>query len=70
MAGRGRPKLELVLSADERATLERWSRRAKSSQALALRCRMVLACADGLSNVDAARQLGVARHTVETALTG
>ena len=32
------PKLpELALSGDERATLQRWARRAKSSQALALR---------------------------------
>ena len=47
MARMGRPKAELVLTDDERATLTRWSRRAKSSQALALRCRIVLACADG-----------------------
>ena len=37
---------ELVLTDEERETLERWSRRAKSSQALALRCRIVLGCAD------------------------
>jgi transposase len=64
MAGRGRPKSGLVLADDERATLERWSRRASSAQALALRCRIVLACAEGLSNVEAAQRLGVARHTV------
>ncbi|MDZ7675062.1 MAG: IS630 family transposase [Acidimicrobiales bacterium] len=34
------------LSADERKTLERWARRHSSSQALATRCRIVLACAD------------------------
>ena len=44
--------------------LTRWSRRAKSSQVLALRCRIVLACADGLSNVEVAQRLGVARPTV------
>jgi hypothetical protein len=45
------PKLpELALTDDERATLQRWARRAKSSQALALRCRIVLACAEGASN--------------------
>jgi hypothetical protein len=34
------PKLpELALADDERATLQRWARQAKSSQALALRCR-------------------------------
>jgi transposase len=64
MAGRGRPKVELALSDEERATLERWSRRAKSAQALALRCRIVLACADGLSNVEVANLLGVSRPTV------
>ena len=37
----------VVLSDEERATLERWARRPKSAQALALRCRIVLACADG-----------------------
>jgi len=48
----------------ERETLARWARRASSAQALALRCRIVLACADGLSNVEVARKLGVTRPTV------
>jgi transposase len=64
MAGRGRSKAELVLTGDERETLRRWSRRAKSAQALVLRCRIVLACADGLSNVEVADRLGVNRMTV------
>jgi transposase len=64
MAGRGRSKVELVLSADERETLQRWARRPKSAQALALRCRIVLACAEGLSNVEVADKLGVNRMTV------
>ena len=38
---------EGVLSAEERETLERWARRPKSAQALALRCRIVLAAAEG-----------------------
>ena len=42
--------VELVLSDDERDTLERWARRHTSSQALALRCRIVLACSEGRSN--------------------
>lgn len=46
MARRGRPTVEINLSADERTTLERWARRHSSSQALAMRCRIVLACAD------------------------
>ena len=53
-----------MLSGDERVTLQRWARRAKSSQVLALRCRIVLACADGLSNVEVADRLGVHRMTV------
>jgi transposase/transposase-like protein len=46
MAKRGRPTVEINLSADERETLQRWARRHSSSQALALRSRIVLACAD------------------------
>ena len=53
-----------MLSVDERETLTRWSRRAKSSQALALRCRIVLLCADGLANTHVAEQLGVSRAMV------
>jgi transposase len=59
------PKLEpLVLSDDERDTLERWARRPKSAQALALRCRIVIACATGASNSEVARQLGIGRGMV------
>lgn len=64
MAERGRPKAPLVLTDDERATLERWSRRAKSSQVLALRCRIVLACATGATNKAVAEQLGIWPQTV------
>jgi transposase len=60
----GRPKAVLTLTDEERDTLTRWSRRASSAQALALRCRIVLACADGLSNVEVAQRLGVTRPTV------
>ena len=60
----GRPKAELVLTAEERDQLARWSRRRKSSQALALRSRIVLACADGLDNKTVAARLGCAAATV------
>src|SRR5688572_26556858 len=60
----GRPKAVLTLTEEERDTLMRWARRASSAQALALRCRIVLASADGLSNVEVARRLGVTRPTV------
>jgi FixJ family two-component response regulator len=64
MAKRGRPTAEIVLSDEERATLERWARRPKSAQALALRCRIVLAAAEGGLNQDIAAQLGVHPTTV------
>ena len=55
----GRPVAGLVLTDEERDQLGRWARRAKSSQALALRARIVLACAEGLSNKQAAAELRV-----------
>jgi len=64
MAERGRPKTELVLSDDERDTLQRWARRPKSAQALALRCRIVLECASGQTNREVSRRLGVSEPTV------
>jgi len=57
MARTGRPKAELTLSDDERATLERWARRAKSSQVLALRANIILACAEGRDNKETAALL-------------
>ena len=64
MAGRGRPKTPLVLSDVERQTLLSWSRRAKTAQALALRARIVLACAEGTGNKDVAAALGIWPQTV------
>ncbi|HEX6855196.1 MAG TPA: IS630 family transposase [Streptosporangiaceae bacterium] len=59
------PRLEpLVLSDDERRTLENWAKRRKTAQGLALRARIVLACADGGPNIAVAARLGVARGTV------
>ena len=57
MARTGRPKAVLTLTDAERSQLVSWSRRAKSSQALALRSRIVLACADGADNKTVAAQL-------------
>src|SRR5258708_3970090 len=64
MARTGRPTAPIVLTADERAVLERWARRPKSAQALALRCRIVLAAAAGEFNRDIATRLGVHPTTV------
>jgi transposase len=44
--------------------LARWARRAKSAQALALRSRIVLACADGRDNKSVAAGLRVHQATV------
>jgi len=54
----------LALTDDERDQLVRWSRRAKSSQALALRSRIVLACADGADNKTVASRAGCSPGTV------
>ena len=57
MARTGRPKAVLTVTDEERTQLVSWSRRAKSSQALALRAKIILACADGEGNKTVAAQL-------------
>jgi transposase len=60
----GRPKAGLVLADGERDQLTRWARRAKTSQVLALRARIVLACADGKDGKRVAAELRTTEHTV------
>jgi transposase len=60
----GRPTPAVVLTADERATLEQWARRPKTAQALAQRARIVLACATEQTNGDIATAARVTRQTV------
>jgi transposase len=60
----GRPKAGLELTAAERDQLTRWARRAKSAQALAMRARIVLACAEGRSNKQVAAELRITEGTV------
>ena len=55
----------LVLSEDERLTLVNWATRRKTAQGLALRARIVLACAEGRSNTAVAGRLRVSRTTVK-----
>ena len=61
---RGRPLPELVLSVSESNQLVEWTRRHKTSQALALRSRIILACAQKESNTEVARGLRVTIQTV------
>ena len=63
-AKRGPQPVQVVLSDEERETLERWARRATTAQALAMRSRIVLACAEGGSNAAVAVALGLADNTV------
>ncbi len=49
---RGRPIAPLVLSAQERAYLERQVRRHRVARSLSERCRVILRCADGLASKD------------------
>src|SRR2546425_3369303 len=57
-------RAEVVLRDEEREVVERWARRPKSAQALALRCRIVLAAADGESSKEIAARLGCNKNTV------
>src|SRR5260370_31902504 len=65
MARTGRPKAELVLTDEERLTLERLANRRKTAQALATRARIVMACATpGATNRSVAAQLKVSEGMV------
>jgi transposase len=64
MGRAGRPTVGIELSEAERDTLRRWARRHSSSQALALRSRIVLACAEGKTNTAIAEELGCNQVTV------
>src|SRR2546423_1218049 len=65
MAKTGRPTVRVELADDERETLTRLARRANSSQALALRSKIVLASAEpGATDGDVAERFGVSRQMV------
>jgi transposase len=60
----GRPKPVLILTDDERQKLQTWADRPKSTQRLATRARIVLACAEGFDNKDVAARLDINTATV------
>lgn len=62
--GPGRLKADLVLSDEEHAQLTRWARRAKTAQLLAMRARIVPACAQGGTNKQVAAELRAGQSTV------
>jgi transposase len=62
MACRVLPKL--VLSDEDRERLMSWTRRQKSGQAMALRARIILSCADGKRNTQVARDVRTTNATV------
>ena len=53
-----------MLADAERQMLQGWATRRKTAQGLALRARIVLACAEGRSNTAVAARLGISRTTV------
>ena len=60
----GRPIPPLILSREERQTLENWARRPTSAQALAQRARVILACARGKTNTVVAQEMRLTQPTV------
>ena len=62
--GMGRPMVALGLSDGERSFLEAQVRRHRVARSMSDRCRMILLCADGLSNKAVAAEIGVSAHTV------
>ena len=60
----GRPTRPLHVSEEEKAKLTMLARRAKSSQAMAMRARIVLGCSEGLNNAAVAKKLHITGATV------
>lgn len=60
----GRPIPELVIAPEERSSLQNWARRPKSAQALALRAKIILACAEGKSNTEVAARFQITKQMV------
>jgi transposase len=61
---KGRPVKPIELSKEQEEKLRLIERRPSSQQSLALRAKVILECAQGRSNLEVAKQLGVGQHTV------
>jgi transposase len=61
---RGRKLDVMTVTQEQRETLQGWARRRTTAQGLATRSRIVLACAEGCSNLEVADTVGVSRLTV------
>ena len=60
----GRPTPALLLTKGERDALRAWTRQPKCPQSLAQRARVILLCAEGRSNTEAAAELRLTIQTV------
>src|SRR3989454_3403531 len=60
----GRPKVALVLPADERHRLDSLAHRSRSAPQVARRARIILACAEGADSTGVARRLHITPGTV------
>ena len=63
MGRAGRPTATVTLRDDDREVLERWSRRPSTAQALAMRARIVLAAAEGATNIEIGERVGCHPNT-------
>lgn len=61
---RGRPPTPITLRDEDRLTLEKWARRRKTQQGLAMRARIILACAQGKLIREICDELSVTHPTV------
>ena len=61
---RGRRKTDVVLTDEQREELLLWTRRPTTAQALALRARIILACAEGGDDIQIGKRVGAHRTTV------
>lgn len=60
----GGPKAELVVTEQQRTELERFARRGRTNGSIAVRAKIVLACAEGLANTKVAARMHVTPGTV------